>query len=150
MLAEIAIATSAYKTIKAGLMAGKELYDVGDQLTKYFGAQSSLAKKVEHSSKPRNEMEEFFALEKMKAQEKELREWMIWYGRPGLWDDWIRFQANCAVERKEAIKDEAIRKQRRYNAFQSNIATGIKAGVILVLIMGALFGVAVYMRPSLI
>jgi hypothetical protein len=142
MLAEIAVATAAYKTIKSGLMAGKELYDVGDQLTKYFGAQSSLAKKVEYSSKPRNEMEEFFALEKMKAQEKELREWMIWYGRAGLWDDWVRFQANCATERKEAIQDEKIRIRKRNSAIQSTVGTGIKAGLIILIIMGALFGVA--------
>jgi hypothetical protein len=145
MLAEIAVATAAYKTIKAGLMAGKELYDLGDQLTQYFGAKSSLAKTVEYSSKPKNEMQEFLELVKMKAQEKELRDWMIWQGRAGLWDDWIAFQANCAVERKEAIKDEAIRKQRRYNALQANLKTAIKAGLILLIIMGALFGVAFYL-----
>ena len=144
MIAEIAIATAAYKTIKAGLMAGKELYDVGDQLADYFGAKSSLAKTVEHSSKPKNEMKEFFELEKMRAQEAELKQWMIWQGRPGLWDDWIAFQANCAVERKEAIKDDAIRKRRRNNAIQANLKTGIKAGLILLIIMGALFGVAFY------
>jgi hypothetical protein len=144
MLAEIAVATAAYKTIKAGLMAGKELYDVGDQLVKYFDAKSAIAKTVEHSSKPRNEMREFMALEKMRVQEKELREWMIWQGRPGLWDDWVRFQANCATDRKDAIKDEKIRIRKRNNAIQSNVTTGIKALVIILLIMGALVGVALY------
>jgi hypothetical protein len=142
MLVEIAVATASYNTIKAGLMAGKELYDVADQLVKYFGAKSALAKKVEYSTKPRNEMEEFFALEKMKAQEKELKEWMIWQGRAGLWDDWIRFQANCAIDRKDAIQNEKIRIRKRNNAIQSNIGTGLKALVIIIIIMGALFGVA--------
>jgi hypothetical protein len=142
MLAEIAVATAAYKTIKAGLMAGKELYDVGDQLADYFGAKSSLAKTVEHSSKPKNEMKEFFELEKMRAQEAELKQWMIWQGRAGLWDDWIAFQSNCARDRKEAIKDEAIRIRKRNIRIQATAVAGIKAGVIILIIMGALFGVA--------
>ena len=142
MLAEIAVATAAYKTIKAGLMAGKELYDVGDQLADYFGAKSSLAKTVEYSSKPKNEMKEFFELEKMRAQEAELKQWMIWQGRPGLWDDWLNFQNQCTRDRKEAIQDEKLRIRKRNNAIQANLKTGIKAGLILLIIMGALFGVA--------
>jgi hypothetical protein len=148
MIAEIAAANAAYATIKAGLKAGKELYDVGDQLAKYFGAKSSLAKTVEHSSKPKNEMQEFFELEKMKAQEKELREWMIWCGRPGLWDDWIRFQAQCSRDRKEAIKDEEIRVHRRNRKIQSMLKTVAKAGIIVIIIMGAVFGVAFHFNSQ--
>jgi hypothetical protein len=144
MLAEIAIATASYKTIKAGLEAGKELYDLGEHLVKYFGAQSAIAKTVEYSTKPKDELDEFFALEKMRAQEAELKKWMIWQGRPGLWDDWINFQNQCTRDRKEAVRQEAVRKQRRYNALQATAVAGIKAGLILLIIMGALFGVAFY------
>jgi hypothetical protein len=145
MLAEIAVATAAYKTIKAGLVAGKELYDVGDQLVQYFDAKSAIAKKVEYSSKPRNEMREFIELEKMKVQEKDLETWMKWHGRPGLWDDWLNFQNQCTRDRKEAIQDEKLRIRKRNNAIQANLKTGIKAGLILLIIMGALFGVAFYL-----
>jgi hypothetical protein len=142
MLVEVAAATASYKIIKSGLMAGKELFDLGDQLVKYFDAKSAIAKTVEHSSKPRNEMREFIELEKMRVQEKELETWMKWYGRPGLWDDWVRFQANCAIDRKEAIQDEKIRVRKRNIRIQSNLRTGFKALVIIIIIMGTLFGVA--------
>jgi hypothetical protein len=142
MIAELAIANAAYKTIKASLVAGRELHAVGVELAAYFGAKSELSKKVESSSKHKSEIEEFFALEELKVKEAELKQWMIYCGRGGLWDDWINFQAQCARDRKDAVRDEAIRKQKRYNALQANLKTGIKAGFIILIIMGALFGVA--------
>ena len=50
------------------------------------------------------------ALEKIKEQEKQLKEIMIYAGRPGLWQDWQRFQAEARKSRRYAEKMAA--KQR--------------------------------------
>jgi hypothetical protein len=49
-------------------------------------------------------------LERLKKQEEWIREWMIYAGRPGLYDDWLKFQSECkrmraAEERRR--RDEA-------------------------------------------
>ena len=53
------------------------------------------------------------ALEKIREQEEQLKQMMIYVGRPGLWGDWQRFQAKARVARREA-ELEAIRKRKQY------------------------------------
>ena len=105
MLAELAVATAAFGTVKKFVMEGRELYDMGEKLFEYFDAKSSLQVKVnKNSSSDKSDLEEFLALEKIKAQEDELRELMIYTGRAGMWQDWIKFQSEAAHKRKEAEK----------------------------------------------
>ena len=42
------------------------------------------------------------ALERVKEQEDELKQIMIYCGRPGLWQDWVRFQVEARKARREA------------------------------------------------
>ena len=44
------------------------------------------------------------ALEKINEQEKQLKEIMIYAGRPGLWQDWQKFQAEARKSRRYAEK----------------------------------------------
>jgi len=44
------------------------------------------------------------ALEKIKQQEDELKQIMIYAGRPGLWQDWQEFQAQARKSRRYAEK----------------------------------------------
>ena len=44
-------------------------------------------------------------LEKLKQQEEELKQLMIYTGRPGLWSDWQRFQAEARKARIKAAED---------------------------------------------
>ena len=52
------------------------------------------------------------ALEKIKEQEEQLKQIMIYAGRPGLWHDWQRFQAKARVARREAEIAAAARRKR--------------------------------------
>jgi len=147
MLAELAIATAAFKTVKSFISEGKELYDMGDQLLSYFDAKHKLQKEVNNSNKSdKSDLEEFLALEKIKAQEDELRELMIYTGRAGMWQDWLKFQSAAAQKREEQRK-EAIRKRVE---FENNLyhwfemicicgATVIGACVIFVILYVFLF-----------
>lgn len=102
MLAELALASAAFNTVKEFISNGKELYDCGEQLVGYFDAKNSLQKKVNNAGGNKSDLEEFMALEKLKAQEDELREMMIYTGRAGMWQDWLQFQKQAAEKRREA------------------------------------------------
>tara|TARA_B100000085_G_C18459913_1_gene478474 strand:+ start:148 stop:594 length:447 start_codon:yes stop_codon:yes gene_type:complete len=134
MLAELAVATAAFKTVKEFLSNGKELYEMGDQLMNYFDAKNKLQKEVNKSNKSdKSDLEEFMALEQIKAQEDELRELMIYTGRPGMWQDWIKFQSEAARRREEA-KKEALRQKAKRDA---QIYQWFEIGVSGLLVIGA-------------
>ena len=113
MLAELAAANAAFAVIKQAVQNGRELADAGSAITKYVGAKEELARRAKKKKKPgtaNSDLEEFMALEKLKQQEEQLRETMIWSGRPGLWKDWQAFQAQA---RKSRRVQEALAKKRR-------------------------------------
>jgi hypothetical protein len=104
MLAELAVINAAYGVIKEVVGNGQELYAAGQHIAQFFNTKYELQKKLnERPPDQRNQLEEFFALEEIKAREQELKELMIYSGRPGLWDDWLRFQADQARARREEI-----------------------------------------------
>jgi hypothetical protein len=115
MLAEIAAANAAFAVIKGALANGKELHQLGSKVFDYF---DNKAKIQENATKKGggSDLEEFMALEQMRQQEEELRERMVYAGRPGMWGDWQKFQAAAARRRREekeaAIKAIRIRKAK--------------------------------------
>jgi hypothetical protein len=120
--------------------------DCSQSVINYFDNKSALAKRVESSSGPKNELEEFLALEKIRAQEAELKQFMIYCGRAGMWNDWQAFQAQAARNRKDAVKAKAKAKYQRQKDLEENIALMSKVMGILLVIVAALFGVALYLR----
>ena len=116
MLAEIQEANKAFGVIKNALQNGRELYDVSGSCATYFNCKSIIARRSNKRSRKKSELENFMHLEKLRKQEEWIREWMIYAGRPGLYDDWLRFQAQCkkvraAEERKKKLNDAATIKQ---------------------------------------
>ena len=144
MLAELAACNLAYGTIKKFIGSGRELVDCSSSLIKYFDSKAELAKRVENKTGPKNELEEFLALEKIKAQEAELKQFMIYCGRPGLWQDWMSFQAKAARDRKDAVKNKAKAKYQRQKAIQQNLNLGIKVMSWLLVVIAFMFGVTYY------
>ena len=70
--------------------------------------KNKIQRKLRQKGNP-SDIEEFFALEKMKQQEEELKQIMIYSGRPGLWDDWLKFQSDAKRERdrQELLRQKA-------------------------------------------
>lgn len=96
MLAELAAANAAYAVIKEAISNGGDIIAAGSKLGEYFGIKSELSKRANQKG---NGSEEFWALEKLRQQEEELKTLMIYQGRPGLWQDWLEFQARQRRER---------------------------------------------------
>lgn len=131
MLAELAAANAAFSIIKQTVQNGRELQDASGAILKYVGAREELSRRAKKKKKPgvqSNDLEEFMALEKLKQQETQLKEIMIWSGRPGLWQDWQRFQAQA---RKSRRVQEALAKKRREEFMRAfSIFVGIVVGVL--------------------
>ena len=112
MLAELAAANAAFGVIKSFISNGKELASCGKQISDFVFAKAQIQKKAskQRAKGGSGDLEEFMALEKIKEQEKELKQLMIYAGRPGLWEDWQRYQAEARKSRRYAEKMAA--KQR--------------------------------------
>tara|TARA_R100001440_G_scaffold26434_2_gene43035 strand:+ start:5112 stop:5552 length:441 start_codon:yes stop_codon:yes gene_type:complete len=142
MLAELAAANAAFGIIKQAVQNGRELQEASGAIVKYVGAREELSRRAKKKKKPgvqSSELEEFMALEKLKQQEAQLKELMIWTGRPGLWKDWQAFQAQA---RKSRRVQEALARKRREELLQAvSIFVGILVGIggVVGLIVWALF-----------
>lgn len=110
MLAEIAAANAAFQVIKHAIGNGKEIYEVGAQVTQFFDSKTELQKKANKNGY-RSDLQAFMELEKLNEMEQHLREQMIYAGRPGMWDDWLQFQKEAKEAREEAAR-EAARKRK--------------------------------------
>ena len=140
MLAELAAANAAFAVIKTAVQNGRELQEASGAIVKFVGAREELARRAKKKKKPgvqTSELEEFMALEKLKQQEAQLKELMIWTGRPGLWNDWQKYQAEA---RKSRRVQEALARKRREEFIQAflvvlGVLLGV-GGVVLLLVWG--------------
>ena len=144
MLAELAAANAAFAVIKGALANGKELSALGGRVFDYFDNKAKIQEKATNKGGG-SDMEEFMALEQLRQQEEHLRESMVYAGRAGMWDDWVKFQAQAARRRREA-KEAAARavivRKAKMERLIEYIAVGI-ATVILAALM--IYGIFVYM-----
>jgi hypothetical protein len=113
MLAELAVANAAFAVIKEAVANSGDIMAAGESLFKYFDTKAEIQKKASaKGGSDRGDLEEFMALEKLKKQEEELREMMIYQGRAGLWTDWLKFQLEAKKKREAAERERILRKQR--------------------------------------
>lgn len=145
MIAEIAAANAAFAVIKAALANGKELSDLGSRVYDYFDNKAKIQRAVSDKGN-RSDIEEFFALEKLNAQELDLRERMIYAGRPGMWEDWLKFQAQAARRRREEAEATAREKARRQDQLEqmAEYIAIVMASLVLAALL--IYGVVIYMK----
>jgi hypothetical protein len=144
MLAEIAAANAAFAVIKGALANGKELHQLGSRVFDYFDNKAKIQESVTKKGGG-SDLEEFMALERLRQQEEELRERMVYAGRPGMWADWQKFQAQAARKRREdaeAAKREKLRRAARLAQLTEYIAIGMASVVLAGLII---YGIVLYM-----
>ena len=137
MLAELAVANAAFAVIKETVANGGDIMAAGKHLFSFFDNKAALTKKANASG---SDSEAFFALETIKQNEKELQELMMWCGRPGLWDDWLKFQVDAKRRREEAAKEVVraqLKRKQQIWAWINGIliAISILSGVIFIAIL---------------
>ena len=142
MLAELAAANAAFGIIKQAISNGKEIGSVATQIATFISSQDDLRRKVEKKKKSPfhqgNDFEEFMALEAIREKEEELKQYMIYAGRAGLWNDWLKFSAQARKDRQAAEEAMRRRRQRMIEVLVIAFFTVIGLGVAAVLVYAGL------------
>ena len=147
MIAELAAFNAGFAVVKQFVANGRDLSDAMGAIGQMVGAKEELQKRGEKKKKSvlsllggktENDFEEFMALEKIKQVEKELESMMKLYGRAGLWDDWVRHQAEARKQRRQ----QALAEKRRKEQMWEYIAWAI-AGITVI---GGLVGLLLWVK----
>jgi hypothetical protein len=144
MLVELAAANAAFAVIKEAIANSGEIASAARSVIDWFNAKNDLQAKIEKKPEnQRSDLEEFFALEELKRQQQELKELMIYQGRPGLWNDWLEFQVK-ARQAREAAERERIRaaaeKKKKRGELLQNILLGFWLSVLGLVLAGIIMG----------
>lgn len=144
MLAELALANAAFSVIKEAVQNSGDIMNAGQALFQYFDNKDAIQKKANaKGGSDRGDLEEFMALEKLKQQEEELKQMMIYSGRGGLWQDWLKFQSDAKRKREEAERQKVLRKQRIIGRIKDTAM--IMLVVVLLGGLGLIVGYAIWM-----
>ena len=119
MLAELAAANAAFAVIKQAVQNGSDIAKAGSAIAKFVGAKEDLQRKSQKKGN-RADLEEFMALEQIREQEEQLKQIMIYAGRPGLWGDWQKFQAKARIQRRD---EEIAKAKKRKQIIEITIIT---------------------------
>ena len=126
MLEYVAAANAAYSVIKQFVSNGRELSDCASHIAKFVDNKDALAaahNKRKNSiwstftGKQENDLETFMHLEGIRQKEEELKQMMIYLGRPGLHQDYVRFCVEARKQRQQDAKDRA----RKIEELKENI-----------------------------
>ena len=144
MIVELMACNAALAVIKETIGNGQDIMAAGDALFKFFDNKDAIQKKANaKGGTSRSDLEEFAALEQIRKQEEELKRMMIYSGRGGLWDDWLKFQCDAKRKREEVERERMLKKQR--------IIGRIKDVFMIILVvtllggLGAIIGLAIWL-----
>lgn len=117
----IAVATTAYNAIKRGIEIGRELQDMGGQLSQWAGAISDLeflSKKAEDppwwkmgGSVQAEAVEIFAAKKKIEAQRAELRVFIQYSYGQSAWEELLKIEAQVRKQRAATAHRQAEMKE---------------------------------------
>ena len=144
MLMELMAANAAFAVIKQTLMNGKEIADAGKAVGDYFTAEKEIQIQAANSSGD-NLLEAFQAKKQLEKQEAELKFLLNKQSLLG-YHEFQQFKAQFSRDRKEAERLASIKAAKRRKAIDENVTVALKAMGIVVVVLGACFGIAVYLR----
>jgi molecular chaperone GrpE (heat shock protein) len=151
MLAEIAMANAAFGVIKTAISNGRELAQCGKSISDFLSAEDSLREKAESEKKSvfnkmlgkdTDDFESFLALDQIKEQRRQLESHMRLFGRPGLYDSWVEYQAESRKARKEAEK----KRQREREELVENVSIFIGVLIFFGAVAGGIYLLYLYYK----
>ena len=131
-IAAVKVANDAIGAVKELLSNVQSIGQIGDHLTKITDAKEELKQKADEG-----DLRAFMQLEEIQKQEYQLKQMMIYQGRPGLWEDYQKFQATRRQIRENEIKRQEAAKAKRRRQIRDwcigiTIAVGVLSAVGLV------------------
>lgn len=136
-LAVVGAANAAISQVKTLIGHGREIGSMGKQLGAILTAEETLKAQGDRKKKSlfsaamgkdENSFEEFLELDKLKQARKEIESHMRLYGRPGLYDDWVKFQAQERVRKREEAEEQAKARAFLMEIFQWGVVVTIVLG----------------------
>jgi hypothetical protein len=125
-ISAIAIATTAFNTIKKGFQVGRDVESMSKDLGRWMGAIQDV-KEGHNNKKGRSfgsveeeSLETFAALKKAQQMEDELRTFVNLNYGPNAWNEVIRLQADIRLKKKEVEKT----RKNKMEQLQENIVIG--------------------------
>ena len=140
MLAELQAANMAFAVIKQAVSNSGDLMKAGKAIGEFIGAKEELQRKANQKRArgvANNDLEEFFALERIREHEETLKQMMLLSGRPGLYRDYQKFCEQAKDGRAKAQR-EAIRRRQK-------VMEGVGATLVGLVLIGALVGLVAWM-----
>jgi len=148
VLAEIAAANAAFAVIKSAIQNSGEIAAAGKAVVDYFSATNKIEEEIKKAPEhKKSDLEEFLALEQLRKQEQELKELLIYQGRPGMWDDFQAFRVK-ARQQREAAEREKIRAELAEKARKKKLLENIMLTlwmIVFVVFISAIAGVGLYL-----
>ena len=136
-------ATVAFNAIKQGIAVGRDLQDMGGQLTKWASCMSDLGQAEKQVKNPpwwksmggsveAEAIEIFAAKRKAEQMRKELKDYISWTMGPSAWDELVRIEGQIRKQKREH--------EYRKAELQEAIITWIITGLLMVCgIIGLIF-----------
>ena len=142
MIAEISLAIGAIKAaneaigaIREGISNVQSIGQLGGHLTKLTDASDELEKKAKDG-----DMEAFFTLESIRQERENIKRVLIYEGRAGLYEDWLKFEQN----RRKMRENEKKRIEAKRLARKKAIKNGLVYGVVGVSLLGVVGGAVAF------
>ncbi len=146
MLGEIAAANAAFAIIRTAVQNSGDLVKAGKAIGDFVSAKDELERTVAQKRArgvADNDLAEFMQLEELRQKEKQLRELMLYSGRPGLLRDFDKFCAEARDGRAKAKRQA----QRRREQMMERIGLGL-VGLFLASILGIITYVVLILKDT--
>ena len=127
MIAELVAFNAAFGVVKEFIGNGKDLSDCFGQIGQMVNCKEDIKARQQKNKKSlfASDAEEFMALEQIAKAEEELKDFMVYFGRAGLWDDFIIFQAKARKARLEAKNAHIQKVNKRMHLAGLVVACGL-------------------------
>ena len=90
-----------------------DIMGAAQHLASFFDSKASLQKKVNEKGGNKSDLQEWMALQQIAEAEEQLKQHMVYLGKPGAWDSWLQFQADAKRRRDDEAKALALAKYKR-------------------------------------
>ena len=135
LLESVIAANAAFAVIKKAVQNGKEISDCAKAIGAYLGHKEKVEEEVNKTSGTNNDLEAFYALEKLNNAEKQL-EFLMKKTRLGMWQDFQAFKNKRNVQRANAAKAAIKAKAKKDSEWAETISQIQTALFIVVSLLG--------------
>ena len=90
-----------------------DIMGAAQHLASFFDSKAALQKKVNEKGGNKSDLQEWIALQQIAEAEEQLKQHMVYLGKPGAWDSWLQFQADAKRKREAEAKALALAKAKR-------------------------------------